>query len=136
MDGLNRHSFRSRHSSLLQRLLCCTFVSCWRVRRVGRARHGLSGFLRIDVAFLPVAVVHCSGLKTAATTGEKLDYHKARGSSTLMLVDVGSPLCVCNDGVSGSIDGVAFRNHCQVRALSRAHAHARVCVCEYVFVCV
>jgi hypothetical protein len=40
-------------------------------------------------------------------------YHKARSSSTLMLVEVGGPLCVCAGGVSGSIDGVAFSNHCQ-----------------------
>ena len=45
-------------------------------------------------------------------------YHKARGSSTLMLVRAGAPMCICAGGVSGSIDGVSFGTKCQPRPQS------------------
>ena len=35
-----------------------------------------------------------------------------------MLVEAGSPLCVCTGGASGSIDGVQFSNHCQQQPTS------------------
>jgi hypothetical protein len=45
-------------------------------------------------------------------------YHKVRGSSMLMLVRTNAPMCVCDGGESGSIDGVAFGNHCAPPPLS------------------
>ena len=43
---------------------------------------------------------------------------KARGSSQLMLVEAGAPMCVCAGSVSGSIDGIAFTTQCQPRPRS------------------
>ena len=49
----------------------------------------------------------------AVGTGPKLAYHKARSGGSLMLVEVGAPLCVCHSGkTSGSIDGVTFGHVC------------------------
>ena len=60
------------------------------------------------------------GIPLIAAVGStpSLSYHKTRGSSTLMLVRTGAPMCICAGGESGSIDGVAFRNHCYPRPMS------------------
>ena len=34
--------------------------------------------------------------------------HKAKAGATLMLVEVGAPMCVCHEGKTGTIDGVPF----------------------------
>jgi hypothetical protein len=44
----------------------------------------------------------------AVGTGTDFAYHKARGGSTIFLVEVGAPMCICNEGETGSIDGVTF----------------------------
>jgi hypothetical protein len=49
----------------------------------------------------------------AVGAGPSLAYHRARSATTLMLVEVGGPMCVCVGGVSGSIDGRPFNNHCE-----------------------
>ena len=48
----------------------------------------------------------------AVGSGATIAYHEARSGATLMLVEVGGPMCVCKGGVSGSIAGVPFNNHC------------------------
>ena len=55
---------------------------------------------------------------SAVGAGPAFAYHHARGGSLLMLVEVGAPMCVCEGGESGSIDGVAFNNNCQPRPVS------------------
>ena len=54
----------------------------------------------------------------AVGSGPTFAYHHARGSALMMLVEVGGPMCVCEGGASGSIDGVAFNNHCVQQPLS------------------
>jgi len=56
------------------------------------------------------------GIPIIAATGDTvaLAYHKERAGASLSLVQVGSPMCVCQSGqASGSIDGVPFNNHCE-----------------------
>jgi hypothetical protein len=51
-----------------------------------------------------------SGVPYIAAVGASTDfaYHKARGGSTVFLVEVGAPMCICSDGKTGSINGVPF----------------------------
>eukprot|EP00658_Telonema_sp_P-2_P017566 TRINITY_DN16837_c0_g1_i21.p1 TRINITY_DN16837_c0_g1~~TRINITY_DN16837_c0_g1_i21.p1 ORF type:complete len:697 (-),score=123.62 TRINITY_DN16837_c0_g1_i21:336-2426(-) len=59
-------------------------------------------------------------VSTIAAVGStaSFSYHKTRSSSMLMLVRATGPACVCSGGTTGSIDGVAFNNHCQAQPLS------------------
>jgi len=41
-----------------------------------------------------------------------LAFHKSRGSATLTITALDAPTCVCNDGTSGTIDGLAFSKNC------------------------
>jgi hypothetical protein len=57
-----------------------------------------------------------TGLPIIAAVGDTptLAYHRSRAGGSLMLVEVGAPLCVCPayGTASGSIAGVHFNNHC------------------------
>jgi hypothetical protein len=67
---------------------------------------------------------HAASVAIIGAVGDtpKIAYHKVRSGATLMLVEVGGPLCVCAGGISGSIAGIPFNNHCTETLLSQKNA--------------
>jgi hypothetical protein len=71
----------------------------------------LAGATPQHLTFDPAA----AGVPFIAAVGStpQLAYHNSRSGGSVMLVEVGAPLCICPSGkASGSIDGVSFNKRC------------------------
>jgi len=99
-------------------------------RRTVRLNRPLKGATADHLSFSASA----SGVPFIAAVGStpQISYHRVKGGSEVLLVQVGGPLCVCPSGkLSGSIDGVPFKKDCHpMPRSSLAKEHNDVCSIE------